>query len=77
MSVDRQFSSETLSPGWGLVSLKAGELRSLGLKVSSWPVEGNPAHCGVHGKKTKGVRKKMAEMAKWVVTPASPDPSAP
>lgn len=35
----------------------------------SKPLENDPAHAEVFGPKPKGVRKKLAEGAEWVIAP--------
>lgn len=62
---------------FGLVAFTAGEARQLGLEVFRWPLEDNPAHCGVAGTKTRGTRKQLARRARWRVLPGVELDAAP
>ena len=66
---EHQFDSLEGHETFGLVSFTAGQARELGLSVFRWPLEGNPTHCGVARKKTKGIKKKLASESRWVVFP--------
>lgn len=52
-----------------LVSLKASELRSLGLYLHRTK-SGGPGHCEAVGKKTGSIRSRLAKMALWVIAPS-------
>ena len=53
----------------GLASIIAGHARSLRQEVFHNPVESNPAHALVKGKKTPSIAKSLARSAKWEVLP--------
>ena len=52
-----------------LASLKASDLRSLGLVLRRTANGGN-GHCEAIGKKTGSVRSKLAKAARWVIPPS-------
>lgn len=57
-------------PRFGLVSFTAKQARALSLSITaSPPVSGDPAHGWVAGKKTKSMRKKLAELCEIVNVP--------
>lgn len=62
-------------PGYGLVALRVGELRRLGLGVIRSPTEGELCHGDVYGKKTRSTKKKLRDLAElhWVLKPALAD----
>jgi hypothetical protein len=53
-------------PGFSLVRFPANLPRSLGLPVNYRPLDTNPAHCEVSGKKRESQATKMAVEAEWV-----------
>ena len=53
----------------GLASIKAGHARSLGQDVFHDPLETNPAHALVKGKKTPRIGRSLARSAKWEALP--------
>ena len=53
-------------PGYGLAALVTGEVRQLGLEVRPDPLEQNPAHALIVGKKTKAIARQLARSASWV-----------
>ena len=55
------------APGSGVVSITAGHLRSLGLKLVRRPEIGDPHHVEILGKKPRGARRRIKEVARWVV----------
>ena len=59
-------------PDCGLVALRADTIRELNLTIRRHPLTGEPAHAEVCGKKSKSVRRKLAEAAQWVIPPPSP-----
>ena len=63
---------------FGVVELDIDLLKELGLTVRPDPVEGEPDHAVVEGRKTDPVRKRMAKAARWVIRPpaAYPPPDA-
>ena len=54
---------------YGLASITAGHARSLGQEVFHDPVESNPAHALVKGKKTASIARSLARSARWQVFP--------
>lgn len=56
--------------GFGLVSVTAGDLRSLGLGIIRIPLPGNPHHAHIQGPKSRSIKRKIAECAEWVVHPS-------
>jgi hypothetical protein len=52
-----------------VVSLGVGFVRGLNQGVVRKPLEENPAHAEVIGKKTKSVKKKLSDASSWVVSP--------
>jgi hypothetical protein len=54
-----------------LISLTASQVRSLGLELKRTS-SGGRGHCEAVGKKTGGIRSKLAKMAVWVVPPSQP-----
>ncbi len=53
----------------GVVKLKVGALRSLGLEIGKDPVPGsNPYHCAVWGV-NKSNRKNICKLAEWIDKP--------
>ena len=55
--------------GFALASITAGLARECGQGIAREPLPDEPAHAVVFGKKTKGVRKRLARAALWVVSP--------
>jgi hypothetical protein len=60
--------------GYGLVSLTAGLVRSLGQIVVRDPLPNDPAHGLVVGNKTESRRKNMMEGCEWVTPQDRPLP---
>lgn len=60
-------------PGDLLAALLAGEVRPLGQGVCRSPTAADPSHAFVFGKKTDGIRRRMATIAssRWIVGPAA------
>jgi hypothetical protein len=56
-------------PGYCLAAITAGIARGCGQGVARTPLPEEPAHASVFGRKTKGVKKKLAKAATWVVAP--------
>lgn len=52
-----------------LASVPAGLARSLNQGIVRKPLDDEPAHAEVFGKKTDGVRKRFAREAIWVIGP--------
>ncbi|NLX56655.1 MAG: hypothetical protein GXY58_16220 [Planctomycetaceae bacterium] len=55
--------------GFCLAAVSAGVARSLKQGISRQPLEDEPAHAEVFGKKTDGVRKGFAKAAVWIIGP--------
>jgi hypothetical protein len=52
--------------GYSLVQFKAGRARAKALPVIHKPINGNPAHTEVHGRKTQGIANHLVAGATWV-----------
>ena len=67
---------------FGVVAFTAGFARRQGQIVVRAPEEGQPAHAVVVGRKTHGVRRAFARVARWIQRPPGydqdtlPDPPA-
>jgi hypothetical protein len=59
-------------PGFALASFKAGLARACQQGIARDPLPEEPAHALVFGHKTKGVRKRLAREATWIVPPSTP-----
>jgi len=69
---DKTNTTEYLSstPGYFLVEFTAGEVRKLNQTVQETPLNDEPAHGSVMGKKkTSRVKKGFKAISKWVVGP--------
>jgi hypothetical protein len=55
--------------GYAMASIRAGVARECSLGVMREPLPEEPAHAVVFGKKSKGVRAKLATNCEWVVEP--------
>lgn len=55
--------------GFALAAITAGQARALGLRVAVDPQDDEPAHGIVIGKKTQGIKRKLARAAQWIVPP--------
>ena len=55
--------------GYALAGISAGFVRELGLGVAGEPLDDEPAHAVVLGKKSKKIRSALAKAAIWVVAP--------
>lgn len=62
------------APGFGVVCVDASDLRNAGYAIARRPLEGNDNHCECYGAPTKGARKQLSRLARWVAPPASHDP---
>jgi hypothetical protein len=60
-----------LASGFCLASFTAGLARSLQQGVVRKPLATEPAHAEVFGRKTEGVRRKLARAAVWVIAPTA------
>lgn len=59
--------------GFALVTFSVELARECGQGVARDPLPDEPAHAVVFGKKTQGVKKKLARGASWVVKPSEAD----
>lgn len=57
--------------GYALTAITAGLARTNGPGIIRTPRENDPAHAEVFGKKSKSVRKKLADGAVWVILPSN------
>lgn len=55
--------------GFGLVALRVGALKSLGLRIVPAPLPENPHHAEVTGAKTRGKKRQIAKAAEWLFLP--------
>ncbi len=55
--------------GYGLVAFTAGLVRELGLGIVRSPLDYEPAHAEVFGRKTRSVRRTLARRCEWVIRP--------
>ena len=55
--------------GYRLASLTAGQARECKQRIARNPLPDEPAHAFLVGKKTKGAKKCLARIAKWVISP--------
>ena len=61
-------------PGWGMVELTAGQLRSIAsLEVIADPLENDKSHALAKGKVSKREAKRLRAAATWVVEPDQVD----
>ena len=56
--------------GYAVAYFCAGEARELGQAIERDPIDGDPAHAHVVGKKTKSIKKKFSRLARWEIPPA-------
>ncbi len=56
-------------PDMYLAALTAGQVRARKLGVIRQPLPEDPAHGGVTGEKTSGIKKYLAKTARWVIGP--------
>ena len=62
---DWHFSLEGY-PGYSLVRVLATVAKGLELPVKHRPLQENPAHCEIHGRKTPRIAKALAKASSWV-----------
>ena len=58
-------------PGYGVVAISVGDIRSLELEVIFDPLPDEPGHVLVPGKKTGSIKRSLRDAARWVVRPTS------
>jgi hypothetical protein len=56
--------------GFALASITAGLVRQYGQGIRRMPLEADPAHAEVFGRKTQAVRRALAKHAVWIVQPS-------
>jgi hypothetical protein len=56
--------------GFGLVSITVGEIRATGLGVCPAPLDDNPRHAVIQGRKTDGIMRRLARASVWIREPA-------
>jgi hypothetical protein len=56
-------------PGFGLVAVTAAEVREEEQRVLRSPVPQEPAHGDVWGPKAPARRRRLAELARWIIAP--------
>jgi hypothetical protein len=59
---------------FGVICVTAAQLRAVGFKLIRVSLEGNLNHCECYGKPTHGQRRRLANLARWVVVPGDYDP---
>ena len=57
-------------PGHGVVSFTAGLARELKQGVMKVPLDNEPAHAEVFGKKTSSVKKALVRRSHWIIRPS-------
>jgi len=67
LAIDRGPAQEL--EGFCLASVTAGLARKLKQGIARRPLDENPAHAEVFGKKTNSVRKNFSKNAVWVIAP--------
>ena len=53
-------------PGTFVVELTIAEVRNQGLDVEREEIPGNPGHCNITGRKTRGITRALAEICHWI-----------
>jgi hypothetical protein len=54
-----------------VAAITAGQVRAEGLEVVR-TIDGGPGHCEVVGKKTSGIKSRLAKLSVWVKAPIGP-----
>ena len=52
-------------PGTYVAEVDISAIRRLGLDVEREPIEGDPGHCNITGRKTKSRTRAMARSSRW------------
>ncbi len=60
-------------PNTFLAEISIAAIRALALDVQREPIDGDPGHCNITGRKTRGKARAMAEQAQWVLGYAPED----
>lgn len=58
-------------PGFALASITAGLARECSQKLVRDPLENEPAHGLVVGRKTQGTRRRLARASRWIIRPST------
>ena len=53
-------------PNTFLAEITIAAIRALGLDVQREPIDGDPGHCNITGRKPRSKARTMAEQAQWV-----------
>ena len=53
-------------PNTFLAEITIAAIRALGLDVQREPIDGDPGHCNITGRKPRSKARAMAEQAQWV-----------
>ncbi len=59
--------------GFGVVWITVGDVRKLGLEIVRDRQPDNPYHALVQGKKTTGIKRRLAVAARWIKMPDPAD----
>lgn len=63
-------------PGYLVIELTIAQVRSQGLDVQREEIPGDPGHCNITGRKTRGISRTLADICRW--SPGfGPPPPAP
>lgn len=52
-------------PGTYIALIRIGDVRSLGLEVEREPIEEQPGHCNITGRKTRAKARALANSSTW------------
>jgi hypothetical protein len=56
--------------GFGLAAITAAHARSLNQAVARDPIPDEPSHGIVYGEKTRAIRRKLRDGARWIANPS-------
>lgn len=56
-------------PHFGVVALYVDEVRAEGLRVAYVDEPGNPNHCEIYGARSRGKKRRIADLVRWVKFP--------
>ena len=54
-------------PGTYVAEVNIGTIRSQGLDVERDPIQGDPGHCTITGRKTKSITRAIARSSRWTI----------
>ena len=60
-------------PGTYMAEITVGEIRAQGLDVEREDITGDPGHCNIIGRKTRGRLRAMARASRWIPGHAPPE----